>query len=1279
MSTGDENEKKVAVEKQLAKAAFDRGISEERVTEAQRNATPEMKKQVAYSTRLAEAAEKRVAHLTSVRDLAKQNGGLAENTLLTAKEQLKVEEARVQALIDSKLLVGEALKKELASLQVLREKVDAQKQVKSNVEKTITAITGVSGAWKGTLIGSFLQGDFEANMDIAIEQFQAQFSAANMLGSSLMKVQEATAAMVYSADATFASVNQLTNGTGEYNDVIMDTMQNNAEWNVSMEDAGEAVGALYTDMSNFSNMTEEAQGHLVETTAQLKGLGIDAHTTAANFEILNGALGMSAEQAARVQKDFAAMAADLGVSAGKIAKDFQANADVFVAYGDDATKVFKEVAGAAKATGIEMSALLGITTKFDTFEGAAQAAGQLNSVLGGGLLNSMDLLNASEEERIRMLIQSVEMSGKSWQSMSKFEKQAVANAAGISDMTTASKLFGQSLSEYDAAQRKVEDNAESQEKLAERAAAAANMTDKLKRIMEQFAVAVQPIVNAVHTMLNGFLALNDMMGGMLVPILITLLGLYKLYSISQKTAILGNIREVVTTKAKALWAAISAKAKAMHTAATNLETTSTFANTAAKQANTIATMRDSAAKHWNTVKTWASSMATKISTFFNWGQAASQTAVGTTSAAAAPGTFALSKGISAIGKAAMKYIVPLTVLAVALAGLGLAIAAPILLVAVIIWSLKDLTIAMLEMTDAIGPALMGLVAFIGIVAVGLPVIALAIVGFFWILSLARKPIAKLTPVIPQMVFALMGIGIALWLLGKGIKQFRDDDIPGAMVIAWVSLMAFGLALMILAPIWATGAEKVSIGILLLGFGLMALGKGLQEFNDVTGEDMVKALVGLFVFSLALIPLAAVMSWGAFAVGLAILLLGFGLQMLGKGLQEWNNVGMREVGVAVLGLWFLGSMLVALGMGPLPWGALLIGIAVGILGLALQALAKGIKEFNSNTMEKMLVLGLALSWFALTLIPAGWALGFAGVALMWGAIATSVALFALAQGVKPWMDMDIDKLPGLGWALSKMALGLMFAGWMLMKAGLPLLWGAIIVALALTILNKPMRTFFESLALLEPVAAAMPAIAFGLLLMGLALPAFAFGVMMLGIAASLPFFSTGMRTLVQGLKAFGSSLGAISEKKAIALGHIFQGLTGFTDLDGIGDIFREIAWGIWMMAWALRQLPEEKSLALAVSADAFSGMMKVAMKVKPETVETVKTMAEAAADYATASRAMREPEKDALVQAIKEAMGTGKGKGKGAKSGQDIVLEIDGSEFARAVDAALDSRHSTSGW
>ena len=1031
-------------------------------------------------------------------------------------------------------------------------------------------------------------------------------------------------------------------------------------------------------MSNFSNMSKEAQASAVETTAQLKALGIDAQTSAANFEILNGALGMSAQQAGEVQKDFAAMAADLGVSAAKISKDFERNADVFVAYGEQATEVFKEVAAAAKATGIELDALLGITTQFDTFEGAAKAAGTLNAVLGGGVLNSMDLLNASEEERVRLLIQSIQLSGKSWESMSKFEKQAVANAAGINDMTAASKLFGQSLSEYDAAQMKVEDNAAAQEELAARAAAATNMMDKLKRIMEQFAVAVMPIVNFVHTLLNGFLALNDMMGGFLVPTIIGLLGVYKLWSIAQKSAIAGTTMEILLSKGKAMWAIIVTKAQALKTAASNIDTTSIFANTGAQVSNTLATMRSSAAKAWNTIRTTAMSAATKISTFFNWGQAASQTAVGTTATVAAPGTFVLSKGITAIGKAAARYIVPLAVLAAALLGLGLAIAAPLILIAVIIWSLKDLTIAMLEMTDAIGPALLGLVAFIGIVAVGLPVIALAIVAFFWILTGAIAPVMMLQAALPTIVLTLMGIGVALWILGNAIKQFVGDDMPGAMALAVVSLIAFGIGLFIASFFIRDGALLVGAVAFVLGAGLWMMGKGLQEWNDVGWDQAVMALVSLAAFGVALFALSFIIGPGAFAVGAVALLLGFGLQAMGKGLQEWNDVGWKSAVLALASLAAFGVMLFALSfiIGP---GAFAVGAAALLLGWGLQQLGKGIKEFNKISLGDMIELAVSLSAFAILLIPAGWALQMAGAAMMMGAIATSVALWALAKGLSPWMEWREawGDLPKLGWALMKFSIGIGIAGLIMRMVGPGFLVGAIMIGLGLLVLNIPLRVFADTLAVLAPVSGAMPAIAFGLAAIGLALIPFALGLTVLGVAAMFPWFWLGMLALGTALTMFGIAMSAIPTEKAKALGQMFEGLTFLTDLKGVGAIMMELADGIYSVAHALSFMPEgEQAVSFKFAAEGLSMLADASVGVTAEGVANVSELASAAIKYGIASRLMRSSAEDALVGALKELVGLSKTNAD-KQSGQDIVLELDGNEFARAVDAAIDSKHGVS--
>ena len=1169
---------------------------------------------------------------------------------------------------------GKALMKQAAEYRHIND--SAQNAAETSLEFAQN-ITGVSDAWRGTVIGSFLEGNFEANLERTMTALKGNFSAANMLGSSLMKVQEATAAMVVSADAEFASLNKLTGTTGEYNDMVMDTMQNNAEYNVSVQDAAESVGALFTEMSNFSNMSKEAQAQAVETTAQLKGLGIDAQTTAANFEIMTGALGMSSQAAGEAQKDFAAMAADLGVSAAKISKDFERNADVFVAYGDQATEVFKEVAAAAKATGIEMDALLGITTQFDTFEGAAKAAGTLNAVLGGGVLNSMDLLNASEEERIRMLIQSIELSGKSWQSMSKFERQAVANAAGIKDMTQASKLFGQSLSEYDAAQEKVQDNAAAQEKLAERAAAAANMKEKLTRIFEQFAVAVQPIISAIHTMLDGFLALNDMMGGFLVPTLIGLLAVWKLYSV-QQTAVL-------------------AKSAALRTAQ--------YQEAMIKMANATAT----------------GTLATAQGV---------QTATAT---AATPASHGLAGGIRAIGMAATKFLPALAALGAAMLGLGLAIAAPLILIAVLIWSLKELVLAFMEMPDAIMPALAGMMAFIGLVSIGLPIIALSIVAFFNILQLAIPAVTALAMHLPTMIYTLMGLGIALWLLGKGIKQFRDDDMPGAMVVAVVSLIAFGIGLAIAEKFIKDSSMKVGIAIGILGIGLLLLGKGVKEFNDVTWPAIGFMIVSLIVMGVLLKVAAKFMEMSAWKVGLATAVLGFGLLLLGKGVKEFNEVTWPAIGKMIVSLVVMGILLKLAGKAFLP-GALAVGFAAAVLGIGLMLLGKGIKAFEDIAGGLLFALPPALAWFGVALIPAGWGLLIGSAALLVGAIMFYPASHILLAGLKPWMNIDLEKvreigpalwtlgkwlfpaglalmfagipffigavligagmgvlgwglenflnakidlniLGDLGWILAELAVGLLFAGIYMAYAGIPFLFGAILLSLGLVLINKPLAEFANTMAVMAPIAGAMPAIAMGLMALGWALPTFAWGILKLGFAASMPFFKTGLKTLNKGLRAFAGAMSGLPTEKAVALGQIFQGLAAFTDLDGIGDIMRDIANGIYWIARALQHMPEgEQAVAFSVAADGLAGLAEASVGLTAESVENVQGLADAAFDYALASRLMRSSQDDALVRALQELAGLARSSQSNQKSGQDIVLEIDGNEFARAVDAAIDSKH-----
>ena len=94
-----------------------------------------------------------------------------------------------------------------------------------------------------------------------------------------------------------------------------------------------------------------------------------------------------------------------------------------------------------------------------------------------------------------MLRKSIQLSGRQFSALHKFEQQAIALAAGITDMAQAAMLFGGTNAEF------AKTNMEFRE-LAERAAKAQSVTDKFKQVMMSFAIALGPVVH----ILGGFAA-----------------------------------------------------------------------------------------------------------------------------------------------------------------------------------------------------------------------------------------------------------------------------------------------------------------------------------------------------------------------------------------------------------------------------------------------------------------------------------------------------------------------------------------------------------------------------------------------------------------------------------------------------------------------------------------------------------------------------------------------------------------------------------------------------
>ncbi len=191
-----------------------------------------------------------------------------------------------------------------------------------------------------------------------------------------------------------------------------------SQFGIGFEKMNEASMRLFTSMANFSNQSVAVKENLALSAAKMENLGVSAETTGKNFEALTLGLKMSSNEAIKTNEDIAKAAIGAGIAPSKMLGEFAANMPKLAAYGKQAVNVYIDLQKQAKSLGIELGSLTAIVgDQFDTFEGSARAAGKLNAVLGGNYLNSVEMLNATESERIVLLKKSFDESGKNFDAL----------------------------------------------------------------------------------------------------------------------------------------------------------------------------------------------------------------------------------------------------------------------------------------------------------------------------------------------------------------------------------------------------------------------------------------------------------------------------------------------------------------------------------------------------------------------------------------------------------------------------------------------------------------------------------------------------------------------------------------------------------------------------------------------------------------------------------------------------------------------------------------------
>tara|TARA_Y100001963_G_C6793307_1_gene456956 strand:+ start:4227 stop:6641 length:2415 start_codon:yes stop_codon:yes gene_type:complete len=245
-------------------------------------------------------------------------------------------------------------------------------------------------------------------------------------------------------DSVRAELQRATGQSDQYTSSVLSLQGALVGLGVNTDEVKSSFIELNEGFSDFSLLGPKVQKTLAKQALQMEKLGISSGDTAKQFQLLGKALNMSQADMIKTQNRITKAALSAGIAPKRMIQDYNSVMPNLIRYGKGAENIFLRLAAQSKATGIEMSRLVGITESYDEFESAADKVGKLNMLLGGPYLNSIQMLKADEEERLELLRNSIKLSGKSIDQFSRFRQKDLMKEFGFTDMKEMYEFFGAS-------------------------------------------------------------------------------------------------------------------------------------------------------------------------------------------------------------------------------------------------------------------------------------------------------------------------------------------------------------------------------------------------------------------------------------------------------------------------------------------------------------------------------------------------------------------------------------------------------------------------------------------------------------------------------------------------------------------------------------------------------------------------------------------------------------------------------------------------------------------
>ena len=207
------------------------------------------------------------------------------------------------------------------------------------------------------------------------------------------------------------------------------------DFGITQKEIGKAFAEMNKQMSSFIyKQSKEFRDEMGSAIVMLEKAGIAASTTTKAFATLGNVFNENGSVS--IIKNMAALGKAMNVN-DKVIQDLIANSGKLASLNKDKLeKSIIDLSIASQHMNVEVSALLGQISNFQTFEGAAAAAGELNIALGGQFVDSMMLMKDSLDDPTKALFRlksAFEQSGKSVDALDPAQIKYFASAFKLTE------------------------------------------------------------------------------------------------------------------------------------------------------------------------------------------------------------------------------------------------------------------------------------------------------------------------------------------------------------------------------------------------------------------------------------------------------------------------------------------------------------------------------------------------------------------------------------------------------------------------------------------------------------------------------------------------------------------------------------------------------------------------------------------------------------------------------------------------------------------------------